>query len=315
MNPWLILLIGVILGLLLNWLIDRGFFVRKKHENEKRIKELDLSLQASDAQIAEKKTQLESLQADHDAMQVSVAESPETEDEIDGPDVEVISDAAADLEQADLDGSEIEEAVADEVDGIDAADVLAGAAVVAAAAASTDGEAAEEEQDTDGAERSATLDLAEDLTDDELEAGIGVSGVAVGVAAGAVALGAVLAGSDEEAEEEIEEGEQIEAPEADLVAPVDSDGEQDEGVGVLGVAAGAAAGAVALGAVLAGSDEEAEDGIEEDEQIAAPEADGVVPGDGDGEQDEGVGALDVAAGAAAGAVALGAVLAGSDEEA
>ncbi|MCP4198688.1 MAG: DUF4332 domain-containing protein, partial [Proteobacteria bacterium] len=104
--------------------------------------------------------------------------------------------------------------------------------------------------------------------------------------------------------------------EADGVVPGDGDGEQDEGVGALDVAAGAAAGAVALGAVLAGSDEEAEDGIEEDEQIAAPEADGVVPGDGDGEQDEGVGALGVAAGAAAGAVAVGAVLAdsGDDEE-
>ncbi len=314
MDPWLILLIGVIWGLLLNWLIDRGFFVRKKHKNEKRIKELDLSLQASDAQIAEKKTQLESLQADHDAMQVSVTESPETEDEIDGPDVEVISDAAADLEQADLDGIEIEEAVTDEVDDIEATDVLAGAAVVAAASDAHE-EAAEEEQDINGAERSATVDLAEDLADYELEGGIGVSGVAAaGVAAGAVALGAVLVGSDEEAEEGIEEDEQIETTEADLVAPGNSGDEQDEGVEALGVAAEAAAGVVALGAVLAGSDEKAEEGIEEDEQIETTEADLVAPGDSGDEQDEGVGALGVAAGAAAGAVALGAVLAGSDDD-
>jgi hypothetical protein len=72
MNPWTALLIGILLGWLIEYAID-WLFWRRKSANEKDVEELRARLQATQNQVVDLEAQLAAAQADYSDLQVETA--------------------------------------------------------------------------------------------------------------------------------------------------------------------------------------------------------------------------------------------------
>ena len=72
MNPWTALLIGILIGWLIEYVID-WLFWRRKSATEKDVEELKAKLQATQDQVADLEAQLVTAQADYENLEVESA--------------------------------------------------------------------------------------------------------------------------------------------------------------------------------------------------------------------------------------------------
>ena len=72
MNPWTVLLIGILLGWLIEYVID-WLFWRRKSAKEKDVEELKAQLQATQDQVVDLEAQLAAAQTDYSDLEVEAA--------------------------------------------------------------------------------------------------------------------------------------------------------------------------------------------------------------------------------------------------
>jgi hypothetical protein len=87
MNPWTVLLIGILLGWLIEYAVD-WFFWRRKPTDEQIVTDLQNQLQASkekvaglEAQLAQEKSDSETLQTRYDELEIEVAAAEEAKED------------------------------------------------------------------------------------------------------------------------------------------------------------------------------------------------------------------------------------------
>jgi len=138
MNPWTALLIGILLGWLIEYVID-WLFWRRKSENEKDVEELKLLLQVTQDQVVDLEAQLAAAQADYSDLEVETAAKV----------VEVEEKAAATVEanKPEYDSDEFKGSLQGRLAGLGI-----GAAAVGAAVTSGDETGIEKEEEPSAAE-------------------------------------------------------------------------------------------------------------------------------------------------------------------
>ena len=264
MNPWTMLLIGFVLGWLIEFAVD-WFYWRRKSAGEKEIEELQNQIQAAESRIAE--------------LEAGAAAAGE--------------EAAGDYGEEELEPGDwvAEEDMADgELDSVEAdsdfAKAAAAAGITAAALADEDEEPPIDDSETVGADDlddeflAAESDLGEDLSAaaeiDSAEGGFDTAGKIAAVGAAA----AVVAGMDDdspndgpeiEAAEDL--GDEIQAAESDLGEDFSAATELDSAEGGFDTA-GKIAAVGAAAAVVAGMDDDSD--IDESE-LAAVNLDDEIP--------------------------------------
>lgn len=143
MNPWTALLIGILLGWLIEYAID-WLFWRRKSANEKDVEELKAQLQATRDQVVDLEAQLAAAQADYSDLQVETAAK-----------VAEVEEKAAETVEANkpkYDADGFKDSLQGRLAGLGI-----GAAAVGTALAAGDESGTEEEQELSGSE-SATGD-------------------------------------------------------------------------------------------------------------------------------------------------------------
>ena len=149
MNPWTALLIGILLGWLIEYAID-WLFWRRKSANEKDVEELKAQLQTTQDQVVDLEAQLASAQADYSDLQVETAAQ-----------VAEVEEKAAETVEANrpkYDADGFRDSLQGRLAGLGI-----GAAAVGTALAAGDDSATEEEQELAGSEAAAG-DYLDDTT-------------------------------------------------------------------------------------------------------------------------------------------------------
>ena len=99
LNPWLVLLIGVLIGWVADWIIELWFFRDKRLESERRVAKLEAEVKTQTEEKDKLNQQLNSLQSEHDALVATTAtvvvdEAAELEAEEELVESEAVAEAA-----------------------------------------------------------------------------------------------------------------------------------------------------------------------------------------------------------------------------
>ena len=63
LNPWFVLLVGILVGWMFNWLLELFFFRRGRPENQQRLASTEAQLQARDAELQQMQVRIATLEA------------------------------------------------------------------------------------------------------------------------------------------------------------------------------------------------------------------------------------------------------------
>lgn len=75
-NPWLLLLIGFIIGWFAQWLLEVFFFRRQRNQFRRRMEEMDGAIQARTAELGAERSRNAALQTENEALRARIAAQP-----------------------------------------------------------------------------------------------------------------------------------------------------------------------------------------------------------------------------------------------